>query len=155
MLTTLSILVGLVAYASAGAWCWGYIRGVIEDETGWNTPLPLLSALLWPAVLVVIAMRMLLIPIQAMGFSLQQKQMLQKKQRIELQNKTRIELEAAEKELLEEFQELEDWEQADKKLKKASRIPHGKVVERSVDRVAVAPEAKKTRPGDLGLPGDQ
>jgi len=116
-MTVLFVLLGLVAYASVGAWTWGYTRGAVEDETGWETPVPLLAALFWPFILTGIAMKLLLVPLQSMGFKLQQRQMLQKKQRIELQTKTRIELEEAEKELEEFDLELEKA----KKVKKAIR----------------------------------
>jgi hypothetical protein len=117
-MTALFIVLFLAAYSCVGAWVWGYTKGAIEDKTGWDTPVPLLSALFWPFVLTGIIMKTMFVPLQAMGFALQQKQMLQKKQRIELQTKTRIELEEAEKEL-ELFDE--ELEESTKKAKTARR----------------------------------
>jgi hypothetical protein len=115
-MTLLLVLLGLVGYAAVGAWTWGYTRGAVEDDTGWETPVPLLAGLFWPFILTGIMLKLLLVPMQSMGFALQQKKMLQKKQRIELQTKTRIELEEAEREL-EEF----DLELEEAKKKKARR----------------------------------
>lgn len=117
MITLLIVLLSLVGYAGIGAWTWGYIRGAVEDQSGWDTPVPLLAALFWPLILTGIVMKLLLVPLQSMGFALQQKQMLQKKQRIELQTKTRIELEEAQRELEDFDLELEEA----KKAKKARR----------------------------------
>lgn len=118
MITALFILLGLVGYAAVGAWTWGYARGALEDKTGWETPAPLMAALFWPIILTGIMMKLILVPLQAMGYGLQQKQMIKKKQRIELQTKTRIELEAAEREMLEVYNEMEEEEKAIKKPKK-------------------------------------
>jgi hypothetical protein len=122
MITTLLILLGLIGYASVGAWTWGYARGALEDETGWESPAPLMAGLFWPIILTAIIMKCILVPLQAMGFSLQQKQMIKKKQRIELQTKTRIELETAERELEKAYNELEEEENAAKKPKKRAAV---------------------------------
>ncbi len=113
-MTPFLVILGLVAYAGVGAWTWGYTRGAVEDETGWVTPVPLLAGLFWPIIFTGIMMKRLLVPMQSMGFALQQKQMLRKKQRIELQTKTRIELEEAERELEEFDMELEKTERKKK-----------------------------------------
>lgn len=122
-MTFLFILLCLASYASVGAWTWGYARGALEDSTGWETPAPLMAALFWPFILTGILMKLMFVPLQAMGFSLQQKQMLKKKQRIELQKKTRIELEAAEREVEEIYNALDEEEKVPvSKPKKARAV---------------------------------
>lgn len=117
-------ILGILAYVGAASWTFGYVRGATNDKTGWDTPAPLFSALLFPIIFAIVALKMLVVPMQKLGLSMQQKQLAEKKQRIELQQKTRIELEEAEKELDKEFAELEYAEEVVEK--KRARAPRSK-----------------------------
>ena len=109
----LLIITAILGYIGVGAWMFGYIRGTINDYSGFDTPLPLFGAVAWPISLLI----MLAIPLQKMGLASQKKQVEKKKVRIELQKKARIELEQVEKELEEEFRLMEEAEQANEKTK--------------------------------------
>lgn len=111
-----------IAYVSAGAWTFGYVRGAVNDQqNGWETPLPLFSAILWPLTLLG---AMVILPVQRAGFAFQQHKLEKRKQRIALQEKVRIEIQEAEKELEAQFEELaEELEQQDQKeIKKKKKI---------------------------------
>jgi septal ring factor EnvC (AmiA/AmiB activator) len=123
MAALFGILVAL-GYIAAAAWTFGYVRGATNDESGFDTPTPLFSALAWPITLLV---AMVIVPVQRAGFTFQQHKLEQKKKRIALQEKVRIELQEAEKALDAEFDILERQEQQvvdqeDQKKKQIKRV---------------------------------
>lgn len=126
MMTALIIILSIVAYVGLGSWAFGYVRGATNDkEKGWETPMPIMSAILWPFVVAIIGLSYVIAPAQQMGFAYQQAKLKKKKKRIALQDKIRIDLQqadkeiaAAEKELEAEFRALED-EGSGKQTKRA------------------------------------
>lgn len=104
----LILIASIIGYLTAAAWTFGYVRGAVNDhENGWETPLPLFSAIFWP---ITILAAMVIMPVQKAGFAFQQHKLEQQKQRIALQEKVRIELQEAEKELEAQFEQLAEDE---------------------------------------------
>jgi len=148
MLIFLAILLSVIIYPAVGAWIFGYVRGALNDKTGWETPLPLFSAMFWPIALVAIILSHIVVPAQAMGLAFKEKKLTEKRKRIELQEKVRVELLEAEKEIERQFQELEELEETQKvesqKLKKATATIL-KSAAKKVDEHIFTPTPKKTK----------
>lgn len=112
MIALLLTLIGFIGYAAASAFTFGYISHHFNvARNGWDTPLPLVSALFWPITGFILLMQTVMVPLNAMGYAYSSNKLKRKKKRIAQQKQVRIELQAAEKELEQEFQALEVAEQ--------------------------------------------
>jgi hypothetical protein len=116
-MTALIIMLCGIAYVAAGAWAFGYVRGATNDQqNGWQTPMPLLSAIGWPLMIAVIGLSYVVVPAQQLGLAAQQRKLQKKQKRIAMQARIRVENQKADKEIAEAERELEaEFEQLEEK----------------------------------------
>lgn len=124
-MATIVFILSIIAYIAAGAWTFGFIRAATNDPDGWETPIPIVSAVFWPIVLVGAILKNIAAPAAALGFSFEKRRLEKQKKRIELQEKVRVELKKieqenaeAEKYLEEEWQALETHQRSKMKRSK-------------------------------------